>query len=208
MNNFRKKLCTPVIAIPFLMSICCLGIGAGIGVSWTKAQVTPVVLVEPSIGGFKPIGSSGIGNSWSKAQVKPVLLVKPGIGGFIPREGTRIGNQWSKKDVQPVMLVEPSITGFIPLRILTSTSKSIGGGRSRTIPTTPSVIESKVDGEFEGWQGETIIKLANGQIWQQTEYYYRYRYAYRPKVLIFKSGGVYKMKVKGIDKAVRVERLK
>jgi hypothetical protein len=189
------------------MSICCLAIGAGIGVSWTKSQVTPVVIVEPSIVGFKPIGSSGIVNSWSKAQVKPVLLVKPSIGGFVPRTGTSIGNQWSKKDVVPVMLVEPAITGFIPLRAITSAGKSIGG-RSRTIPTTPSVIESKVDGSFEGWDGETIVKLANGQIWQQTEYHYRYHYAYRPEVLIFKSGGVYKMKVKGIEKAVRVKRLK
>ena len=143
MNNFCKKLCTSAIAIPFLMSICCLAIGAGIGVSWTKSQVTPVVIVEPSIVGFKPIGISGIVNSWSKAQVKPVLLVKPSIGGFVPRTGTSIGNQWSKKDVQPVMLVEPGITGFIPLRAITSAGKSIGG-RSRTIPTTPSVIESMI----------------------------------------------------------------
>ena len=208
MNNFCKRLCTPAITIPFLMSICCLAIGAGIGVSWTKSQVTPVVIVEPSIGGFKPMGGSAIGNRWTKSQIKPVLLVKPGIGGFVPREGSSIGNQWSKKDVQPVMLVEPGITGFIPFRALTSTGKSIRGGRSRTIPTTPSVIESKVDGSFEGWDGETIVKLANGQIWQQTEYHYRYHYAYRPEVLIFKSGGVYKMKVKGIEKAVRVKRLK
>ena len=207
MNNFCKKLCTPVIAIPFLMSICCLAIGAGIGVSWTKSQVTPVVLVEPSIGGFKPIGSSGIVNSWSKAQVKPVLLVKPGIGGFVPREGTRIGNQWSKKDVQPVMLVEPSITGFIPLRIITSLGQSIGSG-SRTISTTSSVIESEVDGSFEGWKGETIVKLTNGQIWQQTEYHYEYDYVYRPEVLVFKSRLGYKMWVEGIDEPVRVERLK
>ena len=208
MNNFCKRLCTPAIAIPFFMSICCLAIGAAIGVSWTKSQVTPVVIVEPSIVGFKPIGSSGIVNSWSKAQVKPVLLVKPSIGGFVPRTGTSIGNQWSKKDVVPVMLVEPAITGFIPFRALTSTGKSIGGGRSRTIPTTPSVIESEVDGSFEGWKGETIVKLANGQIWQQTEYHYEYDYAYRPEVLVFKSRLGYKMWVEGIDEPVRVQRLK
>ena len=208
MNNFCKRLCTSAIAIPFFMSICCLAIGAAIGVSWTKSQVTPVVIVEPSVGGFKPMGSSAIGNRWAKSQIKPVLLVKSGIGGFVPREGSSIGNQWSKKDVQPVMLVEPGITGFIPFRAITSIGKSMGGGASRTLPTTPAVIESKVDGSFEGWDGETIVKLANGQIWQQTEYHYRYHYAFMPEVLIFKSGGVYKMKVKGIEKAVRVKRLK
>jgi hypothetical protein len=29
------------------------------------------------------------------------------------------------------------------------------------------VIESQIDGDFEGWDGETIFKLTNGEIWQQ-----------------------------------------
>ena len=33
------------------------------------------------------------------------------------------------------------------------------------------VIESKIDGTFEGWSGETIVILTNGQVWQQNEYY-------------------------------------
>lgn len=71
-----------------------------------------------------------------------------------------------------------------------------------------SVIESQIEDEFEGWEGETIIKLTNGQIWQQSEYYYHYMYAYRPDVLIYNSGTGWKMQVKGIEKAVRVENLK
>jgi hypothetical protein len=73
---------------------------------------------------------------------------------------------------------------------------------------SPSVIESKIDGEFEGWQGETIVKLVNGQIWQQAEYRYEYHYAFMPDVLIYRSGGGYKMKVKGTDEAVGVLQLK
>ena len=71
-----------------------------------------------------------------------------------------------------------------------------------------NVIESQIDSDFEGWEGETIVKLMNGQIWQQTEYYYYYHYAFMPKVLIYKSGQGYKMKVEGIEKAVGVTRLK
>ena len=84
-----------------------------------------------------------------------------------------------------------------------STGESIGDGQP-----TPSVIESKIDGDFEGWEGETIVKLENGQIWQQSEYHYHYHYAFMPEVLIFKSGSGYKMWVEGIEKAVRVKRLK
>lgn len=73
---------------------------------------------------------------------------------------------------------------------------------------TPSIIESKIDGDFEGWQGETIVKLYNGQIWQQSKYYYHYHYAFMPKVLVFKSGSEYKMWVEGIKQAISVKRLK
>ena len=207
MNNFYKRFYTPAIAILFLIGVCGLTIGAVIGVSWTKAEVTPVVIVEPSIGGFKPMEGSSIGNRWSKSQVKPVLLVKPSIGGFVPREGSSIGNRWGKKDVLPVMLVDPSIRGFVPLRPIASGGESINGAL-QIIPITPSVIENRIDGDFEGWEGETIVKLENRQIWQQSEYHYHYHYAFMPEVLIFKSGSGYKMWVEGVEKAVRVERLK
>ena len=52
------------------------------------------------------------------------------------------------------------------------------------------------------WEGETIVKLMNGQIWQQTEYHYDYHYAYMPNVLVYRPGGGYKMKVDGTEEAV------
>lgn len=73
---------------------------------------------------------------------------------------------------------------------------------------TPSVIESQIDGEFEGWDGDTIFKLMNGQIWQQSSYDYHYHYAYMPKVVIYRSGSGYKIKVDGVDQAIAVRRLK
>ena len=70
------------------------------------------------------------------------------------------------------------------------------------------VIETCVDDDFEGWDGNTIFKLCNGQIWQQDEYAYTYHYAYRPDVLIVKTGTGYRMKVEGIAESIRVKRLK
>ena len=69
------------------------------------------------------------------------------------------------------------------------------------------MIQSQIDGEFNGWEGDTVIKLTNGQVWQQSEYSYHYHYAYMPRVTITNEGG-YKMLVAGISTAVRVERLK
>jgi len=70
------------------------------------------------------------------------------------------------------------------------------------------VLESQIEGTFEGWSGETIFKLTNGQIWQQSSYAYMYHYAYRPKVMIFPSGGGCKMKVEGVNNSLPVKRLK
>jgi hypothetical protein len=208
-------LCTALIAIGSV------AMGAAIGITWTKSEVIPVVLVKPGISGFEPVEGSSIGNTWRKSEVKPVVLVKQGIGGFEPREGTSIGNTWGKEDILPIMLVEPSTRGFIPLRLLSTGGASTGDtspipplqtkphiDEREGVPASQSIIESQVNGDFEGWDGETILKLANGQIWQQSEYYYHYHYAFMPKVLIFKSDGGFKMKVEGVEKAVGVKRLK
>jgi len=70
------------------------------------------------------------------------------------------------------------------------------------------LIETRMEGEFEGWDGDTIFKLANGQIWQQITYAYTYHYAFRPKVMIIKTNGAYKMKVDGVAGTIFVKRIK
>jgi hypothetical protein len=81
-------------------------------------------------------------------------------------------------------------------------------GRPVAAAPTGSVVETQVDGDFNGWEGETIVKLMNGQIWQQTEYRYEYHYAFMPKVLVYPSGSGFKMKVDGTSQPVGVERLR
>ncbi len=83
---------------------------------------------------------------------------------------------------------------------------SVGQKENRS-PASAATIETQIDGDFEGFEGETIIKLMNGQIWQQSEYWYHYHYSFMPKVLIYEQGGSYKIKVDGIDKSVGVTRL-
>ena len=71
-----------------------------------------------------------------------------------------------------------------------------------------NLIESRIDGDFEGWDGDTIFKLTNGQIWQQVSYNYTYHYAFMPNVLIYSTTGRYKMKVDGVQQTIYVKRLK
>ena len=72
----------------------------------------------------------------------------------------------------------------------------------------PDLIETRIDGEFEGWTGETIFKLANGQVWQQITFAYTYHYAFRPEVMIVKTHGAYRMKVDGVESTIFVKRLR
>lgn len=96
----------------------------------------------------------------------------------------------SPQEVQEVLAVHRAIE-----------SQNGGGGCS-------GAIESQIDGTFEGWSGETVFKLTNGQIWQQSSYAYTYHYAYRPEVLIYSGGGGCMMKVDGVSDSISVKRLK
>jgi hypothetical protein len=70
-------------------------------------------------------------------------------------------------------------------------------------------IETQIDGDFEGWEGETIYKLRNGQIWQQATYHYHYHYAYAPEVTIYSTTGGCAMTVSDDDdEPIPVRRLK
>ncbi len=69
-------------------------------------------------------------------------------------------------------------------------------------------IEAHISGDFEGWSGETVFILDNGQVWQQSSYAYTYHYAYRPKVIIFSTDGSYKMIVEGVSDSILVQRIK
>jgi hypothetical protein len=82
------------------------------------------------------------------------------------------------------------------------------GGSTSGATGSGDVIETRIDGEFAGWEGETIFKLQNGQIWQQASYAYTYSYKYSPPVLIFRTGAGYEMQVDGIDSRIRVRRLR
>ncbi|MAM69866.1 MAG: hypothetical protein CMP91_01805 [Gammaproteobacteria bacterium] len=64
------------------------------------------------------------------------------------------------------------------------------------------VIESQINGEFSGWEGETEYELTNGQVWKQSSYSYEYTYSYMPEVLIYSAGGGYRMQVEGTSAEV------
>ncbi len=68
------------------------------------------------------------------------------------------------------------------------------------------VIETRIDGDFDGWVGDTVFRLENGQIWQQISPSAKYHTAHQPKVTITRSP--YLMRVEGVPIEIEVRRLK
>ncbi len=97
------------------------------------------------------------------------------------------------------------VLGIAAALLTTSSLPRTGAG---VPPQAEGVIESHIEGEFEGWEGETVFVLDNGQIWQQSSYAYTYHYAYRPKVIIYPSAGGHKLVVEGVSGSIHVKRLK
>lgn len=89
----------------------------------------------------------------------------------------------------------------------TSTKTSPSKSSSNAL-FTGSVMETTIDGDFEGWEGETIFKMMNGTIWQQASYSYTYTYKFMPRVIIYKNSGQYYMKVEDMSDAIAVRQLK
>jgi hypothetical protein len=84
-------------------------------------------------------------------------------------------------------------------------------GMTQTVAVTPvnNYLRSCISGDYDGWSGDTLFLLCNGQIWQQVAYGYNYDYAYRPAVLIYERPlGGYLMQVEGESETVRVARIR
>lgn len=79
---------------------------------------------------------------------------------------------------------------------------------SSAAPREVTVAESVILGSFGGLRAGAIYPLANGQIWQQTEAWDVESSESRPSVRVYWSNGEHKMKVRGIEHAVTVRRLK
>lgn len=68
------------------------------------------------------------------------------------------------------------------------------------IAESQQVYEGQIDGDFQGWDSDTIYKLIDGHIIQQASYHYHYHYAYMPKVIIYQSNsGGYKIHIEDDD---------
>ena len=83
------------------------------------------------------------------------------------------------------------------------------GFPDRLSAATPEEITTRYDGAFTGWSGNTLFRLANGQVWKQSQSGRVTFHRDRPRVSIRKGTfGTYRLSVEGLGKTVRVTRIK
>lgn len=71
------------------------------------------------------------------------------------------------------------------------------------------VIESRIEGRFNGWNANDQIALANGQIWQVSDGSLGVFSAINPKVSVRRGTfGTYFMEIEGINRSPKVKRVK
>jgi hypothetical protein len=86
---------------------------------------------------------------------------------------------------------------------------NVAGGALATPAQAEHAYRGSIDGEFTGWEGETVYRLIDGHVIQQAEFYYYYHYVYSPRVVIYRSGSGYKIHVEGVrDRDVRIRILR
>ena len=70
-------------------------------------------------------------------------------------------------------------------------------------------IQSKILGEFKGWDGYTTFELENGQVWQQSSAGVLRVKINNPTITIKRSrvSDTYMLKVEGLNSSVRVKRV-
>lgn len=90
-----------------------------------------------------------------------------------------------------------------------SSSGSLQSKKSSASETEkPTIVESYIISDFNGLKHGNIYKLANGQIWEQTEYWIWVWIWINPSVLIWNDNEIYRMNIEGIDHPVTVRRIK
>ena len=76
-------------------------------------------------------------------------------------------------------------------------------GKSVEVRQTQVHFVGTLDGEFKGWDGSSVYRLTNGQVWEQTAYKYEYKYAYRPEAIVYEASSGTLMAVEGTVASVR-----
>jgi hypothetical protein len=72
----------------------------------------------------------------------------------------------------------------------------------------PNMIETRMAGDFTGWDGGTVFQFTNGQLWRQASFGTLYHFQRSPKVTLVATGSGWRLQVEGVPQSIYVRRLR
>ena len=72
----------------------------------------------------------------------------------------------------------------------------------------PGVIETRMSGDFTGWDGGTLFQFANGQLWRQSSFGTLYQFAREPQVTLVATPSGWRLQVEGVPQSIYVRRVR
>lgn len=214
------------------------GTGGGSGPYWAPGPITPWTnpTILPPAPSSQPAPSRSPGSPSSPGVTSPPGSATPSTPSGPVAERTRVDGRLT--DLRRGTLLKMAsgsvyeVTDSIQLSVNrsdpdvtvhgsgSSVSLTIDGvdkpvratlitrGSSWSVPGTPERVESSIRGKFEGFARGRLYRLANGDIWEQTEYRTTYHSLYDPDVTIVRDGSDHRMTVDGASDTVTVKRVK
>jgi hypothetical protein len=181
-------------------------LGSGGAAAPTPGVVLPVTAGEKVVAAMILIGAhdpgSNVMTSFNRYQWSKNVTVEP---RFTPSLYRALIADLKKTKQTPFvrdlieLLGEESKAGIKDAKFTTA---------RRSVVPSSGIIESNIDGEFKGWEGRTVIRLTNGQVWQQNDLQLYLYLAIMPKVIIISTPGGHKAKVEGVSMSVGVTQLR
>lgn len=114
-------------------------------------------------------------------------------------------NGYLNSQVQPGQAVTPAAA--TPVMSAPAAATSIGSSELKDNSLEPGSIQTTIPGMFLGWTGDTVFKLANGQVWRQAEPNVYSTKMQDPVVIIKKLHVGYVLTLKGQGQSIFVVRI-
>lgn len=151
-----------------------------------------------------------------EAQMSPAEYRAAGLEQLSDTQRAAL-NAWLAKHTVPVTAstyseVDSSPGAAQPEAVARDKSRRVAGFGGEQVEkkatAVPEVIQAQIAGDFRGWDGKTLFRLTNGQIWQQrVGGRYRYR-AEDPEVNIQRARFGYYLELTATGRKVGVKRVK
>ena len=72
----------------------------------------------------------------------------------------------------------------------------------------PGMMETRMAGDFTGWDGGTVFEFVNGQVWRQSSFGTLNQYVRSPKVSLVATGSGWRLQVEGVPQSIYVRRIR